>query len=347
MDRIDFRSDTVTWPTEAMREAMLSAPLGDDVYGEDPTVNRLQALAAERVGKPAGLFVASGTMGNFCSLLSHAGRGDEAIAGVDAHTLCWEAGAMSAFGGVFPRALATDDQGRMDVGQIEAAVRADDPHFPRSRLVLLENSYGARNGYPLPPSYLAEVAEVAKRHGLRVHLDGARLFNAAVALGCDAGEITQHVDSVSFCLSKGLCAPVGSVLCGSEQFIHAARRARKAVGGGMRQAGVLAAAGLVALETMVERLAEDHARARRLAEGLATLPHVELDTESIRTNIVCFEVKPESGLEHQTLIERLRKEHGVWIGQLGDRLRAVTHYWIGDREVEALLRGVESLLGQP
>ena len=283
MDRIDFRSDTVSWPTPAMREAMASARVGDDVYGEDPTVNELEALAAARVGKEAGLFVSSGTMGNLAAVLAHAGRGDEAILGEDSHVFCWEAGGMAALGGVMPHPLPTDAIGRLDPGAVEGAMRWDDPHLPRSRLVLVENSYGAKHGYPLPPAYFAEIAAVARQNGLAVHMDGARLFNAAVAQNIDAAELTRHVDSVTFCLSKGLCAPVGSVLCGSADFIYRARRARKSLGGGMRQAGVLAAAGLVALNEMIDRLADDHAHARRLAEGLARLPGVRVNVDMVRT----------------------------------------------------------------
>lgn len=203
MDKIDFRSDTVSWPTPAMREAMAAAPVGDDVYGEDPTVNELEALAAAMTGKDAGLFVASGTMGNLCAILTHAGRGDEAILGSDSHVASWEAGSMAALGGVVPHPLPTDEFGRMSPAAVESAVRDDDPHLPRSRLVLVENSYGAKNGYPLPPAYFEDIEAVARRHGLSIHMDGARLFNAAVAQNIPATDITRHVDSVTFCLSKG------------------------------------------------------------------------------------------------------------------------------------------------
>jgi threonine aldolase len=299
MDRIDFRSDTVSWPTPAMREAMARARVGDDVYGEDPTVNELEALAAARVGKEAGLFVSSGTMGNLAAVLAHAGRGDEAILGDDSHVFCWEAGGMAALGGVMPRPLPTDAMGRMDPGAVEDAVREDDPHVPHSRLVLVENSYGAKHGYPLPPEYLASIAAVARRHGLALHMDGARLFNAAVAQNVDAAALTHHVDSVTFCLSKGLCAPVGSVLCGSADFIYRARRARKILGGGMRQAGILAAAGLIALNEMIERLADDHAHARLLAEGLARLPGVRVDVDKVRTNMVFFDLTDDVPLSSE------------------------------------------------
>lgn len=344
MEKIDFRSDTVSWPTPAMREAMAGARVGDDVYGEDPTVNVLEALAAEKVGKEAGLFVASGTMGNLVAMLTHAGRGEEAIVGADAHTISWEAGGMAVLGGIVPRPLPTDAIGRIDVAELERAIRPDDPHLPRTTLILLENSYGAKNGAPIPPAYFEEVAVIAARHGLATHLDGARLFNAAVALGAAPAAVTQHVDSVSFCLSKGLCAPVGSVLCGSETFIHEARRTRKLVGGAMRQAGVLAAAGLVALEEMVERLAEDHAHARQLAQGLAEIPGIAIDPDVVCTNIVFFELEESVPLNTEDVIERLQADN-IWLGGSGQRgFRAVTHYWVGEREVEQLLTALQKIL---
>ena len=345
MDRIDFRSDTVTWPTAAMRSAIADAPVGDDVYGEDPTVNELEALAAEMVGKEAGLFVASGTMGNITAILTHADRGDAAIAGRDAHSIRFEAGGLSALGGVVPRTLPTDEEGRLDPDAVDALAAEEDEHVPRASLLLLENSYGARNGYPLPPAYVADVAAVARRHGLSVHLDGARLFNAAVALGVAPAAITEHVDSVSFCLSKGLCAPVGSVLCGSAGFIEEARRARKVLGGGMRQAGVIAAAGLVSLRTMVERLAEDHENARCLTAGLAEIPGVVVEPPPVRTNIVFFRLEEGVPVTAGEVADRLKVEANIWIGPRGARsFRAVTHYWVGREEVDLLLDALRTLL---
>lgn len=347
MDKIDLRSDTVSWPTPVMREAMAVAPVGDDVYGEDPTVNELEALAAAKVGKEAGLFVASGTMGNLCAVLSHAGRGDEAILGSDCHVFSWEAGSMAALGGVVPYPLPTDAIGRMDPAAVEAAVRDDDPHLPRTRLVLVENSYGGKHGYPLPPAYFAEIEAAARRHGLSLHMDGARLFNAAVAQNIDAAEIARHVDSVTFCLSKGLCAPVGSVLCGPADFIYRARRARKALGGGMRQAGVLAAAGVVALNDMVERLSDDHDHARLLAEGLANIPGIAVDVAMVRTNMVFFELTDDVPLSSVEVAERMQAEANVWVGANGSRgFRAVTHYWIGESEVRSFLSSLECVLAR-
>ena len=265
MKVIDLRSDTVTKPTPEMREAMYRAEVGDDVYGEDPTVNRLEAMAAQRMGKEAALFVASGTMGNLVALLTHCGRGDEVILGDRSHSFLFEQGGMAALGGITPWPVPNQPDGTMRLEDIERAIRGDNVHFPRTRLICLENTHNMCNGAPLTAEYTAQVAELAHARGLRVHVDGARIFNAAAALNVGVQELVQEVDSVTFCLSKGLCAPVGSVLCGSADFVAEARRARKVVGGGMRQAGILAAAGIVALEQIADRMGEDHTRARRLA----------------------------------------------------------------------------------
>lgn len=344
MDKIDFRSDTVTWPPPAMRQAMAQAPVGDDVYGEDPTINKLETLAAHLTGKEAALFVASGTMGNLVAILAHATRGDEAIVGLDTHAYCWEGGGMATIGGIVPHPLPTDAWGRMNFSHITAAIRPDDPHMPRSRLVLLENSYGEKNGWPIPPDYFAGVQAIARQFNLAVHIDGARLFNAAVALGVPASQITQYADSVTFCLSKGLCAPVGSLLCGSAEFIHRARRVRKVLGGGMRQAGVLAAAGLFALHEMVDRLSIDHTHARLLAEGLAQIPGIAIDPQHIHTNIVFFDLAEDVPLSADEVIQRLRQGN-IWLGGNGPRgFRAVTHYWVGQAEIAQLLRQLRQIL---
>jgi threonine aldolase len=330
-----------------MREAMAQARVGDDVYGEDPTVNALEREAAARVGTEAALFVSSGTMGNLVAILTHANRGDEAILGHDAHTFCWEAGGMATLGGIVPRPLRTDEQGRMALAEIEAAVRDDDAHMPRSRLILLENSYGGKNGYPIAPDYFAAVGTIARRHQLAVHLDGARLFNAAVALEVDAGDIVQYVDSVSFCLSKGLCAPLGSLLCGTGEFIHQARRWRKALGGGTRQAGVVAAAGLVALHEMIERLADDHHNAQTLARGLAQIPGIVIDPEMVKTNLVFFRLADEVVLSPEEIVEALRARANIWLGSNGPRgFRAVTHYWIDGTAVAKLLETLAAIMDE-
>lgn len=336
MRNVDMRSDTITQPTPAMRRAMAEAEVGDDVFGEDPTVNRLEEMAAERLGKEAALFVASGTMGNLVSLLAHCGRGDEVILGDQAHTFLYEQGGMAALGGIHPHTLPNQPDGTLDLQQIEDAIRPDNVHDPRTRLIALENTHNRCWGSPLSVAYMREVGALARRRGLKVHVDGARLFNAAIALGVEARELAADADSVTFCLSKGLAAPVGSVICGRRDFIAEARRARKVVGGGMRQAGVLAAAGIVALTQMVERLAEDHANARRLAEGLAEIPGIRIDPARVRTNIVYFEVV-RPGLTAAALVERVGAE-GVRVLPVGPRLvRAVLNYHVSADDVEYAL----------
>ena len=339
---IDLRSDTVTHPTPAMREAMYRAEVGDDVFGEDPTVRRLEEMAAERMGKEAALFVASGTMGNLVALLTHCGRGDEVILGDRSHTFVYEQGGMAALGGITPRPIPNQPDGTLRLEDIRAAIRSENVHYPRTRLVCLENTHNLCDGAPLTAEYTAAVARLAHSHGLRVHLDGARIFNAAAALNCDVRDLVREVDSVMFCLSKGLCAPVGSVLCGSADFIYEARRARKVVGGGMRQVGVLAAAGIVALEQMTGRLAEDHARARRLAEGLAQIPGVQVGP--VYTNIFYFWLDEGVPLAPQEFLHRLREQGVLVLGREDGRFRAVTHYWITDEDIEATLRAVRAAL---
>ncbi len=342
MKWIDLRSDTVTQPTPAMREAMANAEVGDDVYGEDPTVNHLEALAAERLGKEAAVFVPTGTMGNLAALLAHCGRGDEAIIGDQSHTFLHEQGGMAALGGIMPHTLPNQPDGTLRLEDIEGAVRWDDPHEPRSRLICLENTHNACNGTPLTAEYTAQVAALARRHHLKLHIDGARLFNAAAALGVTARELVKDADSVTFCLSKGLCAPVGSVLCGSAAFIAEARRARKVLGGGMRQAGILAAAGIVALEQMTERLVEDHARAQRIGAGLAALPGVEVGP--IHSNIFYFQLTADCPLDGEGLAAQL-KARGILLPNRGPRsFRVVTHYWIDDEAVEWTLAALGEIL---
>nr|MDJ0720185.1 low-specificity L-threonine aldolase [Desulfobacterales bacterium] len=294
MNPIDLRSDTLTLPTPDMRRAMAEARLGDDVFGEDPTVRRLEEMAADIAGKQAALFVPSGTMANLVSLLTHCGRGDEFIVGDQAHIFYYEQGGSAQVGGIHPRTVANRPDGTLDLEAVAHAIRADDVHFPRSRLIALENTHNRCNGTPLPPDYLGEVAALAAGHGLKVHVDGARIFNAAAALGVTVRQLAEDADSLSFCLSKGLAAPVGSLVCSDTHFIMQARRHRKVLGGGMRQAGVLAAAGIVALKTMTDRLGEDHANARQLAEGLAPHRAVRIAPAAIRTNIVYIDFEPSA-----------------------------------------------------
>jgi threonine aldolase len=340
---IDLRSDTVTLPTPAMREAMYRAELGDDVFGEDPTVNRLEAMAAERLGKEAALFVVSGTMGNLTALLTHCQRGHEAIMGHKAHTFLYEAGGSAALGGIHPRTLTNQPDGTLRLEDIEAAIRPENAHHPRTRLICLENTHNRCGGAVLTLEYTDCVGELAHRRGLAVHLDGARIFNAAVALGVDARDLTRPVDSVQFCLSKGLSAPVGSLLCGARAFIAEARRWRKMLGGGMRQAGVLAAAGIEALDNMVDRLADDHVNARRLAEGLTGIPGFAVDLASVQTNIVIWELTTDRATL-QEVVELLEAE-GVKILAIGGRqFRAVTHYGIEAGDIETTLAVIRRVM---
>jgi threonine aldolase len=343
MKPIDLRSDTVTLPTPAMREAMYRAELGDDVFGEDPTVNRLQEMAAERVGKEAALLVVSGTMANLVSVLAHCDRGDGIILGDQSHILLNEGGGSAALGGAYLRVVPTQPDGKLDPAVIEKAIPVPDVHHPRIKLVCLENTHNYCGGTVLDAQYTASIADLAHRHGLSLHVDGARIFNAAVALGVPARALAAPADSIMFCLSKGLSCPVGSVICGSTEFINRALRMRKMVGGGMRQAGVLAAAGIVALEQMVDRLQEDHDNARILAQGIAEIPGLKVDLSSVQTNIVFFDFVANRMTVDQ-FVGGLR-EQGVWMLALGpSRLRAVAHYGIEKADIEQALQVMRRVL---
>ena len=340
---IDLRSDTVTLPTPEMREAMAQAKVGDDVYGEDPTTNRLQNMAAERLGKKAGLFCVSGTMGNLIAMLAHCGRGDEIILGTRSHTFLYEAGGSASLGGIHHYTVPNQPDGTLRLDDIEAAIRPDNVHAPRTRLICLENTHNRCGGAVLTPEYTDKVGALAQTHELKVHLDGARVFNAAIALGIEARELTRSVDSVTFCLSKGLSAPVGAVLCGDAPFIKEAHRWRKAVGGGMRQCGILAAAGIVALEQMVDRLADDHANARRLADGIADMDGVDVDPQAVKTDIVIFQVTSDR-LSVAQLVQALL-ERGIQMSAIGPaQIRAVTHYGIETADIDATLAAMRQVL---
>jgi threonine aldolase len=345
MNPIDLRSDTVTHPTPEMWQAMAHAEVGDDVYGEDPTINRLQEMSAERMGKEAGLFVASGTMGNLIAILAHCQRGDEVIVGKKNHVFLHEAGGLSALGGVHSCQLPNQPDGSLRLEDVAAAIRWDDPHEPVTRLVCLENTHNACGGVYQTPDTMRQMAEFAHSRGLFVHLDGARIFNAAAAQGVTAKDLAGPVDSVTFCLSKGLCAPVGSVLCGSKPFIAKAVRLRKMLGGGMRQAGILAAAGIVALEKMTGRLVEDHARARQLAEGLRQIPGLALDAGTPATNMVFLTLTEQVKMETDQLAGML-KQHGVLVDIAGERrFRLVTHFWIDDAGIGKTVEAFQRILG--
>lgn len=343
---IDFRSDTVTQPTPAMREAMAKAEVGDDVFGDDPTVNRLELLAAEKLGKAAAVFVPSGTMGNLVSLLTHCNRGEEVIVGSQAHIFRYEAGGSSALGGITQFQIPNNPDGTLPMDQVEAAIRGGDQHEPRTKLIALENTHNRCGGTVLPVDYLKQVRALADRRHLKFHLDGARVFNAAVALGVDVKSIAQYADSVTFCLSKGLSAPVGSVICGSTEFIAQARRYRKMLGGGMRQAGVLAAAGIVAMEQMIDRLADDHANARRLAEGLANIPGFIVDLDRVQTNIVFFELDRGVKVSADIVTHRMREQKVKLINPSVHfrRFRVVTHAWIDRADIDHALQAFKSAL---
>ena len=325
---IELRSDTFTLPTPAMREAMFRAEVGDDVYGEDPTVNRLETLAAEMFGKEAALFTTSGTQGNLLALLSHCQRGEEYIVGQSAHTYRYEAGGAAVLGSIQPQPLDFEPDGTLDLAKVAAAIKPDDYHFAITRLLCLENT---QDGKVLPLAYQAEARTLAKRHGLNIHLDGARVFHAAVAQGVDVREIVKNYDSVSVCLSKGLCAPVGTMLVGDADFIARARRWRKMVGGGMRQAGVLAAAGILALTEMVERLAEDHRHAEMLAAGLAEIPGFSVEWQA--TNMVFYRLDENPAGKFSAFMAK----RGINIGDDSGLIRAVTHHGITATDIERVL----------
>lgn len=344
---IDLRSDTVTKPTPEMRRAMAEAAVGDDVYGEDPTVNRLQEISADLMGKEAGLFVPSGTMGNLAAILAHCNRGDEVILGNYSHTFLYEAGGYAVLGGVHPNLIPNQKDGTLALDDIESAIRPDDPHQPITRLICLENTHNRCGGVSLSAEYTREVAELARKKELKIHLDGARIFNAAIAQGTSARELAAPVDSVTFCLSKSLCAPVGSVLCGSGAFIERAHRVRKQLGGGMRQAGVIAAAGIVALESMVERLGEDHQRARQLADGLEKIPGISPDPGGPYSNMVYVSLSINGQPVDADLVARELEKRGVLVGKVGkSRFRLVTHYWIDDQAIERTLEAFARVLKQ-
>ncbi|MEW5784567.1 MAG: low-specificity L-threonine aldolase [Bacillota bacterium] len=337
---IDLRSDTITMPTEAMRKAMAEAVVGDDIYGEDPTVNRLQEMVAEMLGKEDALLVTSGTQGNQIAILTHCLPGTEVILEADAHIFYYEGGAGAALAGVQLLPLP-GERGALSAAQVEKAIRPDDIHLPPTSLVCLENTHNRAGGVVIPLESMAAVYRVASSRGIPVHLDGARLFNAAVASGVPVKEYTAYCDTVQVCLSKGLGAPVGSVIAGSKSAIEKARRWRKRLGGGMRQAGIIAAPGIVALETMIERLAEDHANARYLAEGLAELPGIEFNPADVDTNIII--AKP-SKITAQELIARLEERSILTILMEPDRIRFTTNKEVNRRDMETTLKAVRELL---
>lgn len=341
---IDLRSDTVTRPTPQMREAMAKAEVGDDVYQEDPTVNSLQKKAAGMMGKEAGLFVASGTMVNLIAVLSFCQRGEEVMMGNLGHTFLFEAGGVSALGGVVIHALTNRDDGTIDLVDIRNAIRTKDIHHPISKLLILENTHNRCGGVAISRAYTQKAAEEIHSNQLLLHLDGARIFNAAAALNEKPADLAASADSITFCLSKGLCAPVGSVLCGPTEFIERARRIRKMLGGGMRQAGILAAAGIVALDTMVERIHEDHLKASHLAEHLSKFPEIILEKGMPQTNMVFLTITNQASFTAKEISQQLVQKE-IRVGLIGEnKLRLVTHYWISEKDVDDTIKSFNEIL---
>jgi threonine aldolase len=341
MKFIDLRSDTVTKPTEEMRKAMYEAEVGDDVYEDDPTVNRLEEIAANMVGKEAALFVPTGTFGNQLAVLTHTQRGDEVILGDDCHIVLHEVGAASVIAGVQLRAIPSEN-GALNVDEVKKRIRLDDDiHYPHTGLICMENAHG--NGTVIPLEKMKAIYDLAKVHHIPVHLDGARLFNAATVLDVDAKEITQYTDSVMFCLSKGLCAPIGSIVAGSKDFITRARKGRKLMGGGMRQVGVIAAAGIIALEKMTKRLGEDHENAKYLAQRLMEIPGITLDLDKVQINMVFFDMS-ETGYPSSLLVEELLKK-GIKInGEEDGLMRFVTNFWVTKDDIDFVVDSMKDLI---
>jgi len=354
MDKIiDLRSDTVTLPTDEMLEAIVNAKLGDDVFGEDPTVNQLEEKAANMLGKEAGLLVPSGTMGNLVSILTHCGRGTEILLGNKSHTFYYEAGGISAFGGIHSRQLKNQLDGTINIGDIQAAIRGDNIHFPKTSAITLENTHNLCNGSPLSAEYIRDVYHIARNNKMKLHIDGARIFNAAVALNVNVKNLAADTDSITFCLSKGLSAPVGSIICGSDKFIYHARRIRKALGGGMRQAGIIAAAGIVSLDKMIDQIKEDHNNIQLLAEGISNIEGLSIEKKNIKSNILYFNIEGgeirNAELAKQTTSKDLypfdiKLRNIYFLETSPSRFRLVTHYGITCDDVEKTLVALQGMV---
>ena len=334
---IDLRSDTVTQPSRLMLDELTRAPLGDDVFEEDPTVNALEDKAAKLLGKEKALLVPSGTMGNLIAVLVHCPRGTEVILGDCSHTFIYEAGGISAFGGVHSHQLKNETDGTIKIASIENAIRQDNVHFPQTALICIENTQNMCFGAPVSSSYMHDISSLAEKNNLRIHTDGARIFNAAVALDINVQELTQYTDSITFCLSKGLSAPIGSVLCGTGEFIHEARRVRKALGGGMRQAGIIAASGSVALDQNIKQLSADHDNAQYLAEGINKITYLDIDIDRIRTNILYFTINHES-ISGSGFVD-LMHDKGIKFFEVSkNKFRLVTHSGINHDDVKYVIK---------
>lgn len=333
---IDLRSDTVTLPSNKMRNAIFNSHLGDDVFEEDPTIIELEKKAASIMGKDAALLVPSGTMGNLASILSHCERGSEIILGHKSHTFVYEAGGISSFGGIHSRQLINDEDGLINIDEIKSAIRDDNVHYPKTSAISLENTHNMCFGSPITSDYILSVSNIAKENKLKLHVDGARIFNAAISLNVDVKELVKNVDSITFCLSKGLAAPIGSVVCGSEKFIYNVRRHRKALGGGMRQAGIIAAAGIIALDEYKEQIVEDHKNAQLLANGIYEIDGLLIDLDKIKTNIIFFELKTGKISAENFVTEMLSK--GIkFLETSPNRFRLVTHYGITSDDISKTL----------
>ena len=351
--KIDLRSDTVTLPSDEMRAAILSAKLGDDVFGEDPTVNELEEKASKIMGKEAGLLVPSGTMGNLVSILIHCQRGTEIILGDKSHTFIYEAGGISAFGGIHSHQLKNQANGTIKISDIQSAIRMDNVHFPKTSAITLENTHNLCNGSPLSSTYVQDVAHIAHDNDMKLHIDGARIFNAAVAQNIDVMDLVADTDSVTFCLSKGLSAPVGSIICGNKEFIYHARRNRKALGGGMRQAGVIAAAGIIALDNMLNQIRKDHQNTKLLAEGISNINGLSVDAEIIKSNILYFNIDKDSMRSEK--LNKQTKNIDIYPFEIvldnihffeshRSCFRLVTHYGITRKDVDKTLLVLEDLV---
>ena len=338
---IDLRSDTVTVPNKDMRKAMYDSEVGDDVYGEDPTVNKLQEIASEITGKEDSLLVSSGTMGNLVSLLTLTNRGEEIILGNKCHVYAWEGSGVSIYGGISMKIINNNNDGSFDLNELAASINPIDDHKPKTSTISIENTHNQCGGSPLTLDFIENVNSIARKNNLKIHMDGARLFNASAAQRKSVKDIVENIDSVTFCLSKGLSCPIGSIISGSKDFITEARRWRKSIGGGMRQAGVIAAAGIYALNNMVDRLEEDHVNAKNLAIGLSKIPEIIIDTEYVKTNILRFEIVDNINLKE---FEYELKKEGIIFNSSYGSVRMVTHYGIASKDIEKVIETITKVL---
>ena len=343
MQVIDLRSDTVTLPSKEIKQAIFDAELGDDVFQEDKNVNLLEKQAANLSGKESALLVPSGTMGNLISFLVHCPRGTEAILGNKSHTFIYEAGGISAFGGIHSHQLQNSDEGLMDLAEIKQAIRLDNVHFPQTSLISLENTHNMCFGSPISKDYIDEVSNIAKENKLKLHVDGARIFNATTALNISLKDMIDNVDSITFCLSKGLACPIGSIICGSKEFIHLARRMRKVLGGGMRQAGIIAAAGLIAINQLESQIQDDHLNAQLLSDGINNINGLNVDCDKVKTNIIYFELKSKT-ISSKELLTKMKNSGILFFEVSPNKYRLVTHYGITKSDIKYTLSSFQKVL---